>query len=265
MRNPLIAALLLLLPVALQAEPPAPTNEQATPAKRLTGDGVELPETASYRWYGQHVNLPIWNDPLGKTPEEVFGSTAAIRTLEKSAELAQSQLDPDDRRPLTLPYFVTGQWGADYIGFSLFEGRIYRLEVRFKSTTEPQFDTLVQAFKTARLGPDSQPDTRGYAAEVPEKWTVDRPVVFRLDPTWKYLFPQQFTFAPGMSMTEVLDGTQCNRKWPGHDNRGDYYILDQPYSTDRADDPSTPHLQKFKVYVKDDKAVSLEELPAPPQ
>jgi len=31
------------------------------------------------------------------------GPAAAIRTLEKSTELAQSQLDPADRRPLTRP------------------------------------------------------------------------------------------------------------------------------------------------------------------
>jgi hypothetical protein len=66
-----------------------------------------------------------------------------------------------------------------------------------------------------------------------------------------------------MTPTQVLDGTQCNRKWPGRDDRGDYYILDQPDPTDRADDLATPHVQKYKVYVKDDKAVSLEEIPAP--
>ncbi len=263
MRNFLVAALLLIFPVALQADTLVSTAEQASPARRLTGDGIELPEAASYRWYGQRVSLPVWNDPLGKTPEEVFGSAATVRTLEKSMELARAQVDPTDHRPLTLPYFVIGQWGADYIGFSLFEGRIYRLEVRFKSTTGPQFDGLIQAFKTAKLGPDSQPGTRGYAADVPEKWVAGRPVVFRIDPTWKYLFPQQFTFVPGMSMKDVLDGTQCNRKWPGRDDGGDFYILDQPDPTDRADDPATPHVQKFKVYVKDDKAVSIEKIPAP--
>lgn len=261
MRTPLVAALLLVLPAVLQADPPAATPAQASPAKRLTGDGVELPVTASHRWYGHKVGLPVWDDPTGKTPEEVFGSTGAIRTLEKSRELAEAQVDPADKRPLTLPYFVAGQWGADYVGFSLFEGRIYRLEVRFKSTTEPQFDALVQAFKTAKLGPDSQLQTRGYAAEVPAKWIAGRPMVFRLEPTWKYIFPQQFTFTPGMTVTQVMDGTQCNRRWPGHDERGDYYILDQPNPTDRADDPATPHVKKFKVYVKDDKAVSLEKIP----
>jgi hypothetical protein len=175
MRIPLVAALLLILPVALQADPPAPASEPAKPAARLTGDGVELPETASYRWYGKQASLPAWNDPLGRTPEEVFGSAAAVRTLEKSRELAQSQLDPADQRPLTLPYFVTGQWGADYVGFSLFEGRIYRLEVRFKSPTEPQFDAVVEAFKTAKLGPNSQAETRGYAAEAPKSGSPPAP------------------------------------------------------------------------------------------
>ena len=261
MRLSLIAASLLIFPAVLQADPPVPTPGQAGQARRLTSDGIELPETASYRWYGQGVSLPIWNDPLGKTPEEVFGSVA-VRTLEKSGELAQAQIDPADTRPLTLPYFVIGQWGADYVGFSLFEGRIYRLDVRFKSPTEAEFAALAQAFKTAKLGPDSQLETRGYAAEIPEKWIAGRPAVFRLEPTWKYLFPQEFTFTPGMTVTQVLDGTQCNRKWPGRDDRGEFYILDQPNPTDRADDPATPHVEKFKVYVKDDKVVSIEEIPA---
>lgn len=251
MRTSLVAALLLISPVVLRADP----------APRLTGDGVELPVTASHRWYGQRVGLPIWNDPTGKTPEEVFGSAAAVRTLEKSRELALSHVDPADGRALTLPYFVLGQFGANYVGFSLFEGRIYRFEVRFKSMTEPEFDGVVQAFKTAKLGPDSQLETRGYAAEVPAKWVAGRPVVFRLEPTWKYIFPQEFTFAPGMSMTEVMDGTQCNRKWAGKDERGDFYILDQPNPVERADDPATPHVKKFKVYVKDEKAVSIEKVP----
>jgi hypothetical protein len=261
MRIPLLAAVLFLSPSALWADAPTPTPAQGVPtAKRLTGDGVELPETASYRWYGKGVSLPEWGDPLGKTPEEVFGSAAAVRTLEKSGELAQSLISPADTRTLTLPYFVTGQWGADYVGFSLFEGRIYRLEVRFRAPTQAEFAAVTSAFQTAKLGPDSQLATRGYAAEVTEKWTAGRPAVFRLDPTWKYIFPQDFTFTPGMTVTQVMDGTQCNRKWPGSDERGDYFILDQPNPTDRADDPATPHVQKYKVYVEDDKAVALHRL-----
>lgn len=253
-----LLSLLLILPSVVLADP------SGTPqAKRLTGDGVELPVTASYRWYGDQVKLPLWGDPLGKTPEEVFGSAAAVYTLEKSKAVAEGLLGAADKRALTLPYFVKDKWGAEYVGFSLFEGRIYRLEVRFKAPTAEQVEAVNKAFAAAKLGPKSQLATKGYAAEVPGNWAAGQGAVFRLDPTWKYLFPQEFTFAPGMEMRDVMNGTQTNRKWLHKDAGGDYYILDQPNPTERADDPETPHVDKYKVYVKDDKAVSLEEIETP--
>jgi len=247
------------------SQPAAKTESQPTTqaeSKRMTRDGVELPLAASHRWYGAKFTLPSWQDPIGKTPEDLFGNPPAVYTLQQSAFVARRAISPNDFTPPTLPYFALNQWGADYIGFSLFEGRIYRLEVRYKNINKAQYDAIVAAFYATRPAGKPESVTGKYAvtpAAFPKNAATTN-CTLRFDPTWQYLFPENWTFAPGMSIKECMDGSQCSRKRPARDAQGEHYILSKPQTPQSADRDDTVYIDVYKVYMSGEKAVSMVEI-----
>ncbi len=250
--------------------------QAAEPAKRETADGLELPPVvAEKRWYGEDLYMPMMKDPIGRKPEEVFGFSKAIRTLEKSEKLAKSKVNPHDVRPLTMPYFVTDKFGASYVGFNLLDGRIYQMELRYqKQWNASEWDILekeaTRQYEIRQAKDRLSPTYYGYRAEnlvmgAPTSYIVragvhPRPLLRKLgenNPPSIRNAIQERKPQLGWKIEQVMAALNCLSRTEGSDENGKFYILARVDEDQRlVGELST--VKVAKAYVVDDKVVKIK-------
>ncbi len=280
----ILAALALTLPAyaddwgnaATQPADAATTQPAAkrgdTVKERKTGDGFDLPPVGR-KWFGDGLKIGFANDAIGKTPEEAFqGSARLVKTLEKSKKAAEMALAKDDKRPLTMPYYVLNKFGADYVGFALLDGRIVALDVRWKWFTpslQNQINTVLEeAHVKGTRGPDAE--WYGFSSNGSQffKNTTGNqpaPAYLEIKPSWNGLFCRMGPKPDGHKEKQVAIETfmisnRCNHSTAGTDDKGEFVILSAPDMESLLEDRTPKYVDKFKVYVKDGKAVTWSEI-----